>query len=206
MRNGTLLTVGITGPTGAGKSVVAEQLSIRGNFPVIDADQIAREVTAAGSPVLTELAAAFGEDILLPDGALDRRELARRAFSDAAATARLNAITHPAILSRIRERLAQWEREGATAVLLDAPTLYESGADALCDRVIAVLARPPVRRARIMARDGISEADARTRMKAGKPNVFYIDRGAYVFCNDGDPLEDRLTVLLDKIKEWRRDE
>ena len=92
-----LYVVGLTGPTGAGKSAVAALLE-KGGLSLIDADRLCREAVEPGTPCLAELAESFGRDILLPDGSLNRKELARRAFSSRESTERLNALVHPPVI------------------------------------------------------------------------------------------------------------
>ena len=166
------LIIGLTGQTGAGKSTVAALLRAKG-LAVIDADEIARAVMQPGSDVLSILAGAFGADLLLPDGALNRPLLAQRAFSSPEQTARLNAITHPAIIQKMRAETARAFREGAKAVVLDAPQLFESGENQACDLIIAVIAPEALRIERIMKRDQISEESARLRANAQKSETYY---------------------------------
>lgn len=177
--------IGLTGPTGAGKSTAARWFADRG-CAVIDCDAVAREIVQVGSPVLAQLAEAFSPAVLRPDGSLDRAALAHIAFADADTTARLNAITHPAILTRVRNDIEQACAEGYRAAVIDAPLLYESGFDAACDAVVAVLADCRVRRMRIMERDGIDEAAAVRRMGAQPEDGFYLGRGAAAVYNNGD--------------------
>ena len=192
--------LGLTGPSGGGKSSLAAYLREKG-VPVVDADRQARKATVPGSPALPALAAAFSPEILYPDGSLNHGELARRAFAGREQTDRLNAILHPIILRLMDEELAARKAEGHSLVVLDAPQLYEAGADAACDGVVAVLAPAELRLARIMARDGIGEAEARRRMSAGLPDDYFHKRGAYILINDGDwaALQKAADALLDKI-------
>lgn len=197
-----MLKIGLTGPTGAGKSTVAACFADAG-LPIVDADAIAHETVVPGSPVLAALADAFGGSILLPDGSLDRAALADAAFSSPENTARLNAITHPAIICRIRETFTALERRHRAAVL-DAPLLFESGLDAVCDYTIAVLAGEESRRSRIMARDGLSAEAACRRMQAQPPEDFYIARADRVLRNDAAPkqLRTAAAALLREIGGW----
>lgn len=174
---------GLTGPTGAGKSTVTALLSQHG-FAAVDADALAHEATQAQSPCLSLLAQAFSPVILRPDGSLDRAELARRAFSSEQAHQTLNDIVHPFVMARMRGIL---ETEEAERFVLDVPLLFESGADALCDRTLAVLAPAALRLSRIMQRDGISEQRARQRMKAQPDDAFYRERADDILENDGAP-------------------
>ena len=125
---------------------------------IIDTDSIAREVVAAGSPVLGELTEAFGADILLPDGNLNRKFLAARAFSSENGAKRLSAITHPAIIRIALRRAFAAKSAGKTAVI-DAPLLFSSGLYRACDLTCAVTAPEEIRFTRIRARDGISDEE-----------------------------------------------
>ncbi len=177
-----MIVIGLTGPTGAGKGEVAAILARRGAL-IVDTDGLAREVVQAGSPCLQALAAHFGDDILRADGTLDRARLAQKAFSSSAQKAALEAITHPAIIARSREIMAQSD---AAVAVIDAPLLFESGMDALCDVTLAVVAPSELRLARILARDGIDEAQARLRMDAQPDEQFYRSRARHTLVNDGD--------------------
>lgn len=195
-----MIKLGLTGPTGAGKSTVARLLEQNG-IPLVDADAIARTVTEKGSPVLSALADTFGKDILFPDGSLDRRALAAVAFSSKENTEKLNAVTHPAILARIRRALA--DATGDT-VVLDAPLLFETGLDALCDHTVAIVADEAVRLARITARDSISEEAAKKRMAVQPDTAFYAARANILLYNNGDRSPAMLAAdLLAQIGRWR---
>lgn len=193
------IVVGLTGQTGAGKSTAAALLREKG-CAVVDADLAARAVTQPGSPVLPQLAAAFGPDILRHDGTLDRALLARRAFASAGATARLNAVTHPAITRLVRQQLDIALQGGVRAVILDAAALFESGEDALCACTAVVCAPEPVRLARILRRDGISRQAALERIRAQKPEAFYRGRADLLLRNYAPyRLEEELVPLLERI-------
>ena len=195
-----MIKLGLTGPTGAGKSTVARLLEQNG-IPLVDADAIARTVTEKGSPVLSALADTFGKDILFPDGSLDRRALAAVAFSSKENTEKLNAVTHPAILARIRRALADATGD---AVVLDAPLLFETGLDALCDHTAAIVADEAVRLARITVRDGISEEEAKKRMAVQPDTAFYAARADILLYNNGDRSPAMLAAdLLAQIGRWR---
>lgn len=198
-----MIKIGLTGPTGAGKSTVAAFLSDRG-YPCIDADAAAREVTAVGSPTLLLLAEAFGEDILLADGSLDRKLLADRAFADRASTARLNAITHPAIIRIIDQKATALKETGVKAVVIDAPLLFEAGVDKACDHTVAVIATADARRRRIIKRDSLSDAAAKQRMDAQPDAQFYIRRAEVVLENNGElqSLLEQAATLAEQIGRW----
>jgi dephospho-CoA kinase len=159
---------GLTGGIASGKSTAAAHLRAR-HVPVIDADALAREVVAPGTDGLAALVDAFGPGILDPAGALDRKKLARIAFADDAARSRLNAITHARIAERTRQRASELEARGEPMACYEAALIVENGmADAF--RPLIVVACPEeVQIARVRARDGISESEARDRLRAQKP-------------------------------------
>jgi dephospho-CoA kinase len=186
-----MLTIGLTGPTGAGKGAVASLLAAYG-IPSIDTDAVYRELLVPPSPLLDELAATFGAGILTPSGELDRVALSAKVFTAGCQDQleRLNSVTHPHILNEVRRRLAvygrSWRDTGAPiAVMVDAPQLYESGFDRECEIICSVLAPKKTRLARIMARDGMTEERALARMRAQRSDSFYRKAG-YVIVNDGD--------------------
>lgn len=148
--------VGLTGGIASGKTAVAAAFAALG-VPVIDADQISRELVAPGEPLLGEIVAAFGAAILTPDGRLDRAALRSRIFADADARARLNALMHPAIRARLAERAAS---AAGPYVVLEIPLLVESGLAPRVDRVLVVDCAPALQRERLLARDGSSPAQA----------------------------------------------
>lgn len=174
--------IGLTGPTGAGKSTVMT-IAKKLNIKIIDCDKIAREVTKKGEPALLKLSEHFGEDII-ENGELNRAVLAKKAFSTKEETTALNRIIFPFILKNLSAKITEEIEAGTHSLLLDAPTLYESGADVLCDKVIAILSSSDSRFKRILKRDGISLSDAKRRMAAGKPDSFYA-KADYIIKNDG---------------------
>lgn len=177
---------GLTGQTGAGKTTVCQALADEG-FSIINCDALTREVQSPHSPCVQALAAAFGREVVLQDGALDRKAVAARAFADEASLEKLNRTVYPYIMAELKNRIKQLSCGNTKGIVLDAPTLLESGADALCEAVIAVLAPESKRLARIMARDAIDEPAARARMAAQRDDAFYTARAQYVLVNDGTP-------------------
>src|SRR2546422_3919649 len=135
---------------------------------VIDADQLAREVVEPGQPALEEIATAFGRDILMPDGRLDRGKLARIIFADPVARARLNAITHPRIQERMATEMAlHASRPGV--LIVDIPLLYENDRTGTVESVIVVWVDPRNQLRRLIERDGLSADEARQRIAAQMP-------------------------------------
>lgn len=168
--------IGLTGPIGCGKSTVAGWLAEFG-ARAIDADQIAREVTPPGSPELASIVAAFGDSVLLPDGALNRAALGRIVFGDPAALARLEAIIHPAVRPRILAAIADAERAGAPAVVIEAIKLVVGGLADLCDEVWLVTCGPEEQRARLAGR-GADRVDAEARIAAQRDVIDHITPNA----------------------------
>ena len=152
----------LVGPSGAGKSTVARILESLG-CAVIDCDALAREIVLPGSPVLAQLAARFGEDILCKGETLNRALLAERAFADEKSRQDLNSITHPAITSLALQRAKALQ---GSPVVFDAAALLESELAALCGHILILTAPEELRLRRILARDGITEAAARRRIEA----------------------------------------
>jgi dephospho-CoA kinase len=158
------LVIGLTGPIGCGKSTVAGWLEELGGV-VVDADRIAREVTAPGEPALDAVIEAFGEEFMAADGSLDRAALGRVVFSDPAALATLEAIVHPAVRPRIEEAVRAAADAGAPLVVIEAIKLVEAGHAARCDEVWLVTCDAATQRERLVGR-GTNEADAATRIAA----------------------------------------
>ena len=183
-----MFILGLTGPSGAGKSHVAAALACHG-FAVIDADRVARSVAEPGSPCITALMARFGGQIVLPDGSLDRQRLAAAAFANNAGVDALNYITHPFIMALIKKELEALKAAGCQKAVLDAPALFEAGAQSLCSRVAAVVAPREFRLERILRRDGITRVEAERRVAAQKQPEFYTGRADYVIENNGSETE-----------------
>lgn len=181
--------IGLTGGIASGKSLVAGFLREMGAH-VIDADAIAREVVAPGTEALREIAEAFGPCVLAADGALDRRELAERIFSDPEARARLNAITHPRIRGRIEEEIkaVRSARPGAT-IVVDIPLLLDVAPPEafVLDGTIVVTVDEATQIARLMVRDCITEEAARQRLRSQRPLREKIPLATWVVDNDGPP-------------------
>lgn len=178
-----MLLVGLTGGIGSGKSTVAGMLGSLGAV-VIDADELARDVVAAGTPGFDAVVSRFGDRVIAPDGSLDRAALAEIVFADDPARADLEAIVHPAVDQEIARAVA--EHVGTDeVVVVDLPLLIETGRHAAFPVVVVVTASEGTRIARLGVR-GMSERDARSRIAAQmtpEDTVAYAD---VVLDNDGD--------------------
>lgn len=198
---GRMKKVGLTGGIGSGKSTVARMLANAG-FPVVDADQIAREIMEPGSPVLERVAEEFGADILDDEGVLDRSELARRAFASKEATERLNAIAHPAIRAESERRFAAAEKAGETAVIYDMPLLVDLGLHAGMNLTVVVDVDVEERVRRLVEKRGLDEADARARVGQQIDDATRLKAADVVIDNNGslDALEPQVAALVERIK------
>ena len=190
--------VGICGGSGTGKTTICSHLAALGAY-VIDADRVAREILRP--PVLERLSRAFGEEILRPDGSLDRKRLGEIVFSDEEKLKKLNEITHPLITHEILDDIER-HREQYAVIVVDAAVLQEAGLDRLCNRTVAVPAPLEARLSRIVARDGISREAAFSRIRAQKDDTYYIEHTDFAVCNDGaaDPGELARTIL-EKVEQ-----
>lgn len=188
------IIVGLTGPTGAGKSTVAELFKKYG-YAVIDADKVAALVTEKGSKTLAELAKGFGQDIINTDGTLNRELLAQRAFAGPSETHMLNEITHPEIIRLMLKRVNGEFFNGYEAVILDASQLFESHLNDKCALVISVTAPKELRLQRIRQRDSITEELIQKRMNAQLEDEFFIQNSDIIIENTGD-----LEELKNKVR------
>lgn len=188
--------LGLTGQTGAGKTT-AGAVAEKSGFYIIDCDKVAREVTAKGCPVLERLADAFGKEIIV-NSELDRAKLAAAAFGSKENTEKLNSIILPYIIAKIEEYISATKSE---RILLDAPTLFESGAHSICSVTVGVTAPVDIRLKRITTRDNISESAALARIKAGKSDEFFKENCDYVIENRGSEAEfiNNFEILLKNI-------
>ncbi|MCW7943140.1 dephospho-CoA kinase [Streptomyces hygroscopicus] len=177
-----MLKVGLTGGIGAGKSEVS-RLLVECGAVLIDADRIAREVVAPGTPGLAAVVEVFGEDVLAPDGGLDRPKLGSIVFADPEKLAALNSIVHPLVGARSRE-LETAAPEGAV-VVHDVPLLAENGLAPLYDVVVVVDADPATQLGRLVRRRGMTEEDARARMAAQATREKRLEIADIVIRNDG---------------------
>lgn len=176
--------VGLTGGIACGKSFVASVLARLG-VPVVDADRVARDVVAPGTPGLAEVVAVFGPDVVGDDGGLDRKKMAARVFAAPAERKRLEAILHPLISMESTRRLASVPAHAPYAVY-DAALLVENGIHRMLPALIVVTAPPDVQRDRLMARDGIDAEAAQSRISAQMPLEEKVAVATHVIDNGAD--------------------
>lgn len=192
--------IGLTGNVAAGKSAVAA-LFRRWGATVIDADAIVHQLQEPGTPVLGAITRRFGAGILRPDGSLDRARLRSVVFADDAARHDLEAIVHPAVQARRAAFLAEARGRGDAVVVDDIPLLFETMDPADFDAVVLVDAPAAVRRDRLVARRGLTAADAERLIAAQAPPDAKRARSSFVIDNDGDEaaLERRAREVWDAI-------
>ncbi|MFB4275051.1 MULTISPECIES: dephospho-CoA kinase [unclassified Nonomuraea] len=193
-----MLKIGLTGGIGSGKSEVSKRLSARGAM-VIDADKIAREVVEPGTPGLARVVATFGDDVLRPDGSLNREKLGSLVFADSEKLAALNAIVHPLV----GERVAQLQRQAAddTIMVYDVPLLVENKLAPMYDVVIVVDTADEVRISRLAEHRGMPEADAKARIAAQASREDRLAAADIVIPNEGslDELDARVAEVWDEL-------
>jgi dephospho-CoA kinase len=187
--------VGLTGGIGAGKSTVARLLARYGAV-VVDADALAREVVAPGTPGLAEIVETFGEGVLSPDGTLDRPGLGKIVFADQVSLRRLEAITHPRIAAESSRLVALAEESGARVLIHDIPLLVENGLPDTFDDVVVVEAPDDIRLARLEGR-GLPREQALERMKAQATNEQRRAAASYVI--DNGTTRERLREQVDQV-------
>lgn len=157
--------IGLTGGIACGKTTASNFFAEQG-IEIIDADIAAREVVAPGEPALTEIATRFGDEVLQPDGSLDRKKMRELVFADADKRKQLEAILHPRIRQRLRKQL---EQAKGPYVIFSVPLMFESGLDQLTDRVLVIDVSPEVQRQRLIERDGSSVEQANAIVNAQMP-------------------------------------
>ena len=177
-----MFKVGLTGGIGSGKSTVAGMFAARG-VTVVDADQVARELVAPGSPALDDIKQHFGERVCKPDGSLDRAALRELVFSDPAQRQQLEAILHPLILERMHSAA---EHAPGPYCILVMPLLLEAQQQHAVDRVLVIDCTPELQRQRAMSRDGVSAAEVERIMAAQLSREQRLAAAHDVLVNDGD--------------------
>jgi dephospho-CoA kinase len=198
-----VIVAGLTGGIATGKSTVAAIFQQSG-ARLIDADRIARDAVRQGTPAYAEILAHFGAGILLPEGEIDRKRLAEIIFSNLAQQRLLEGIVHPRVkaeTTRQLDRIRQ-EQPGAT-VILDVPLLFESGLNCGLEEIIVVYAPEAVQIRRLMARDGLTEAEAQARIRAQMPIESKKALATHVIDNSGD-LEHTRTQTLEVYRQLQK--
>ena len=175
--------IGVTGPSGSGKTVLTEYFSNLG-VPTLDADALYHSMLIPPSACLDAICDAFGNDVLSPDGTLNRTALSKIVFNDPKKLKLLNKTVLDIVIKKIRELISDLEAQGKTCVIVDAPTLIEAGFDKECDEVVVIIAPKNERILRISERDSIDVESATARVEAQKSDDFYVSAADYVILNN----------------------
>lgn len=191
---GTIKLVGLTGGIASGKSTVA-QFFKEAKVPLIDADEIAREVVRPGKKAYRQIVASFGEGILREDRTIDRENLGRIVFNDESKRTLLESITHPEIFTEIKKKVAQLKKKKVRTVIVDAALLFESGLFRQMHKNILVRIDPEIQLRRLMKRDNLSEIQAWQRVLAQMPTPEKEKLADFVIDNSGSVEETRRQVL-----------
>jgi len=201
-----MLRVGLTGSIGVGKSFVASVFEEFGCH-VVDADQTAREVVMPGTPGLKALTEAFGEEVLNPDGTLNRKQLGAVVFADESQRQRLNHVLHPFIIARQDEILSEWEKGDPDGIgIVDAALMIESGGYRRFDKLIVVHCRPEVQLERLMLRDKLSRDEAQRRIDSQMPQEEKQKFADYLInTSDGfEPAREQTTKVYKELLRLRK--
>ncbi len=195
------MIMGLTGGIASGKSTVSALLVNKG-ARLVDADVIAREVMLPGHEVLAAVVRQFGNEILFPDGTLNRAKLGEIVFGDPVALETLNNLTHPAIRQEIKERMTRMEQEEPERlVIVDIPLLYESGLEELFQKIVVVYVPREVQISRLMKRNGLTYEQAEARLNAQMDIEVKRTKANYIIDNSGDlaHTEQQVADLLDRL-------
>ena len=196
--------IGLTGGIGTGKSTVSAYLNEK-NIPVVDADQISREITAPGSPVLDDIRALLGDGVFREDGTMNRQKVASVIFSDREILTAYEALTTAEAVRRCQAEVEAYRQQGNCGmVVLDAPLLFECGLQSETDENWVVDADMEVRIARVMQRDGISRQAIMDRIRRQMPSEEKRELADFVIDNSGSLTE--LHEQIDRLLERSRDE
>jgi dephospho-CoA kinase len=195
--------IGLTGQSGAGKTTAGAVFKSCG-FAVIDADECSRQAVLPETDCLKEISEYFGEKIIKPDGTLDRQALASIVFSEKSELKKLNAIIHPYVTEIICAKINEYKSQGKDFIILDAPTLFESNTDDLCDLIISVTAKEEMRKKRIGIRDGISDDNIKMRFHSQHSENFFKKHSDFIIINNKseEELRDKTREVAEKIKEY----
>lgn len=188
--------IGVTGSSGAGKTEACKILQKRYDAEIIDADEVAKKLSKKGTLYLNSIINSFGKEIIYKNGALNRKKLANIIYEDNQKREQLNQCTFDYIVQEIKNRINNINHK--QMILIDAPLLYESGLDSICDTVITILAQQEEQIKRICRRDNVTEESAKKRLNAQSDNTFFEEVGDIQIRNDGTLKQ--LEEQLNKIK------
>ena len=192
--------LGLTGPSGAGKTLFSFFLCAKG-YPCINADELYHSMLNPPSMLLDAIRREFGDSFFNENGELDRKALGKFVFSKKENLELLNATVLPLVIKKMQKIATDYEKNGAKILIIDAPTLFEAGYDKSCDMTVSILAPENLRIARISERDDISPQDALLRTQAQKDDCFYRERSDRIIVNDSDEeaLKEKAEALIKEL-------
>lgn len=179
--------IGVTGSSGAGKSTICSIFEREYEVKIIDADKIAKELSQKGTNYIEDIVKVFGQDILDKQGELKRKKLAELIYTDSEKREKLNQCTFKYIVKKIEEEIEKIT--DVSTIVIDAPLLFESKLDRICNFVIGVVSKKSIQLERIALRDNISYEDAEKRLNAQKNNEYYISKCNDIIENNNDILK-----------------
>lgn len=194
------MIIGLTGSIASGKSTVSQMLKESG-YPIVDADLVARQVVEPGSETLEKIKGAFGEDVILPDGSLDRKKVGDLIFTDPASRKRLNDIIHPAIRNEMLRQRAAYMADGQKVVIMDIPLLFESKLQHFADKILVVSVTEENQLKRLMERNELAEGEALARISSQLPMSVKEEGADAVIYNNGT-IEETKWQLNRILEEW----
>ena len=194
------MIIGITGTSGSGKTTVSNILANKYNAFVIDADKVAKELNEPGSEYMNEIEKELGKKFILPDGNLNRKELANEIYNNISSKNKLDKITFKFVINRVLEIIkTQTDEE---YIVVDIPLLFESGFENFCDYTISLISDFDTKVKRICSRDNLDEETAKKRLKIQQEDSYYVEKSDYVIRNTNDcNLEEEIERIIDKIEQ-----
>lgn len=194
------MIIGLTGGIASGKSTVSAMLKAKG-YTIVDADIAAREVVNIGEDAYYGIIEAFGKEILLEDGNIDRKKLGSIVFHNTEKRLLLNSIVHPAVRNYMQKKKAEAIEDGKQTIIMDIPLLFESKLTYMVDKTILVFVDPNIQKERLMKRNHLSEEDAIARIRSQMPLKEKIQLSDAVIDNN-ETLEETKKQLNKIINEW----
>ena len=195
--------IGITGTSGSGKSTISEIFKKYDNVKVIDADQVARNLSMPGTKYYNAIKSSFGEEIFLLDGTINRKVLANKIYTDENAKNKLNSLTFKYVVDEIIFQIQHINDANIDIVVIDAPLLFESGLNKICNIVVAMISDKQLKIKRICLRDKIDVETAKNRLKIQNEDFYYTEKSDFVIdnsenCNLENEVKNILLILEEK--------
>lgn len=195
------MIIGLTGSIASGKSTISQLLKDKG-FHIIDADLVARKVVEQGSPTLGEIAKKFGNEVLLPDGALNREALGALIFHNPAKRKQLNELMHPAIRQEMLAQQDDLMKQGIETIVMDIPLLFESRLQHFVQKILVVSVTEEIQLERLIKRNSLSEEEAKARIRSQLP-VSEKEKAADAVIYNNGSIEESKIQLEQILKEWQ---